>query len=968
MAPPPIPPNPPLPTPTTSGESGASAPSWWSLVASSFSAEGADRSDHWPTAGRQVLFGALRLAAVALTAAAVISALRLLAGPAQYECGEGVVALGVAGNAAEAARVLAGCTRGTVSGALWWDSLVLVPAYVTVVAVACWFFGTRGLRVRRLRAAAIPLAGMTVLAGIADLVENTALGLGLSASTDTGLTVGDGYAAVASVAAWAKWLVVVVVVAYTAVAALAFVCQPRLRPAEPNAPEPAAPAGTRPVRIGISLSGGGVRSACFSLGAMQSLDAAGVVDRASYLSAVSGGSYLAGAWTIARYGPTPTALGADASAEASPKPKPWAAGSPEVPWFRARLGYLTSRDGGLVGAIATLLLGVAVNVAVLATAVWLLARPLGWFVRSSLVLGGAAPATVTLGRRLWLPALAWAVICLGLMTAWVLAQRVRTTFPRISTSWVRNTLLLAATAAAVVAVLASVALLAVPWLVHRGPALAGDGIRLTQLLTGSAAVAAVWGVVKRPLSPLLPRLGGLLVAAFALLLAAEVAARGAARGPAADRTLYLAVAAVFAVVYLVADPDWWSLQPFYRGRLRHAFASRRRPDGSVAEVDTRDEPPLEQFAGTDRPQLVVCTAMNVSGRPAPVRVGVPAYSFTFTPTEIAFSAATAEDGGVRTYRAPTAWYGRLFQRWDTPRLAVMTAVGMSGAAVSPAMGRFDRGTTRALLALANVRLGMWMPNPRYAATPPPSFPDGKRPGYPRRRIGYLFKEVFGVHDPEDLYVYVSDGGHWENLGLVELLRRDCTEIFCFDASGSGPGSLATLAEATTLAAQELGVSVEVDVEALRAAPLGDGFARYVGRNATAGIVRDAAGRVSLLWYARSALTEDCPPRLLAYREKTPIFPNHPTTDQFFDTEQFETYRLLGEVTAAEKVLPLRTQLFETLRSWDAGAPRPRFADVPGLEILDRLDDDELRSLAAVVLPADVDLRDLAAPRATGAPV
>ena len=137
-------------------------------------------------------------------------------------------------------------------------------------------------------------------------------------------------------------------------------------------------------------------------------------------------------------------------------------------------------------------------------------------------------------------------------------------------------------------------------------------------------------------------------------------------------------------------------------------------------------------------------------------------------------------------------------RWPRGRrLAVMTAVGMSGAAVSSAMGRFKKGSTGALLALANVRLGMWMPNPRFLGVVPAGGLEGRRPGYPRRRINYLVKEVFGVYDLDDLYVYVTDGGHWENLGLVELLRRRCSEVFCFDASGSMPDSFGTLAEAIT---------------------------------------------------------------------------------------------------------------------------------------------------------------------------
>ena len=68
-------------------------------------------------------------------------------------------------------------------------------------------------------------------------------------------------------------------------------------------------------RIGICCSGGGIRSAAFSLGALQSLDAAGVLRRARYLSAVSGGSYIASAYAVASRHSDPELL---ASGQRSP--------------------------------------------------------------------------------------------------------------------------------------------------------------------------------------------------------------------------------------------------------------------------------------------------------------------------------------------------------------------------------------------------------------------------------------------------------------------------------------------------------------------------------------------------------------------------------------------------------------------------------------------------------------------------
>ncbi len=75
-----------------------------------------------------------------------------------------------------------------------------------------------------------------------------------------------------------------------------------------------------------------------------------------------------------------------------------------------------------------------------------------------------------------------------------------------------------------------------------------------------------------------------------------------------------------------------------------------------------------------------------------------------------------------------------------------------------------------------------MPNPRFAA----DFTDTSRT--PRVHIGCLAKEIFGLYRPKrDPFVYVADGGHRDNLGLSELLRKTPKVAFVVDASGDTPG-------------------------------------------------------------------------------------------------------------------------------------------------------------------------------------
>ena len=85
----------------------------------------------------------------------------------------------------------------------------------------------------------------------------------------------------------------------------------------------------------------------------------------------------------------------------------------------------------------------------------------------------------------------------------------------------------------------------------------------------------------------------------------------------------------------------------------------------------------------------------------------------------------------------------------------------------------------------------------------------------RPRPTYLWREIFGRNRLEGKFLYVTDGGHYENLGLVELLRRGCRTIYCFDAGGGTTSG--ALGDAIALARKELNVEIEMLPEALELA-------------------------------------------------------------------------------------------------------------------------------------------------------
>jgi hypothetical protein len=171
----------------------------------------------------------------------------------------------------------------------------------------------------------------------------------------------------------------------------------------------------------------------------------------------------------------------------------------------------------------------------------------------------------------------------------------------------------------------------------------------------------------------------------------------------------------------------------------------------------------------------------------------------------------------------------------------------------------------------------------------------------------------GWNHLDSKFLYVTDGGHYENLGLVELIRRGCTMIYCFDASGDHIDSFKTLGEAVALARAEFNVEIDIRADAIAPRARHDysptdfvvGTLRYPRRAAESGdgepteqpseaVEEDIEG---LIVYAKAAVTEDAPWDVRAFMKSDRRFPSHSTVDQFFNEQKFEAYRALGAHTA-----------------------------------------------------------------------
>ena len=371
--------------------------------------------------------------------------------------------------------------------------------------------------------------------------------------------------------------------------------------------------------------------------------------------------------------------------------------------------------------------------------------------------------------------------------------------------------------------------------------------------------------------------------AFALFL--SFAFTGAFRaGGFGWQATFIFAASVMIAVLLFGDLTNWSLHPFYKRRLSSVFALERTllPDGSIVAREARyDDPiPFTKLSST-KPELIVCAAANVSDYGAtPTNRHVTPFNFSRNEIYAGRVLGTTDMGRYEETNGKRA-----------RDISVPAAVAMSGAALSPSMGKMSRWYATFLLAVANVRLGVWLPNPRAVER---ERSGGRRV---RRRAGpfYLLWELLGRNSYRHDYIYVTDGGHYENIGLVELLRRGCTEIYCFDASGDKVDTFNTFGEAIAIARSELGVEISIDPFAMTPKTGDDD---YVPRDHVMGQIwfmgdREKGEPSGRLILAKAGVTHSAPADVRSWKDRDAPFPTHGTVSQLYTEERFEAYRALG---------------------------------------------------------------------------
>jgi hypothetical protein len=362
------------------------------------------------------------------------------------------------------------------------------------------------------------------------------------------------------------------------------------------------------------------------------------------------------------------------------------------------------------------------------------------------------------------------------------------------------------------------------------------------------------------------------------------------------------------------DVNRLSLHNFYRFRLAECYLDavngvplRRLPKktrdpnrpakGAKAKVpwlpDENSLLPLWRMAdrANDGPYPIINSALNVTKKGELSLQRRKALNFIFSPKFCGFH----HEGGATEMLAEHAYRRTkdfLAQRdnlisinpaWsgDNKQVMLAEAMAISGAAASPNQGNHTSPAVAVLLAMFNIRLGAWVGNPRHS--------EGWEKMPTRHGWRLLMDELLARTNDEQEFVYLSDGGHFENLGLYELVRRQCRIIFCSDADCDQRYEFKDLLNAMERVYVDFNAKIEIDFTRIKPS----GNSGYCRTPFAVGSITYTDGTTGALVVFKPAVTRNSWEVVADYDASNRYFPHEPTTNQWFDEEQFEAYRLIG---------------------------------------------------------------------------
>ena len=407
------------------------------------------------------------------------------------------------------------------------------------------------------------------------------------------------------------------------------------------------------------------------------------------------------------------------------------------------------------------------------------------------------------------------------------------------------------------------------------------------------------------------------------------------------------VAAAF-VAWLLGwrvDINEFSMHSFYRNRLSRCYLGATVPGqreadpftgfderskmraltGEMREIPphVRDLLPIGYRTATGRvgrydgPFPIFCSTLNLTTGEDLATQERKGTSFAFTPMYSGYSVnwtdGQKEENVSYNGYVPTEEYA-----YREGGIRLDSAVAISGAALNPNQGYNSNPALAFLMTFFNVRLGWWISNPRKTD----AWPATTGRSTPRFALLHLFKELFGMVGDATKYVNLSDGGHFENMGLYELVRRRCTFIIVCDAEADPDMKFEGMGAAITKCRADFGAEIDLDLRPLQIqkdtgyskAHCVVGTIQYppppgVGGKADASTECGCLGEkgddpyTGVIVYMKSSLVGDEPADLLTHQLKYSVFPQDSTSNQWFTETLFEAYRRLGHHVALTAIQP-----------------------------------------------------------------
>ncbi len=418
----------------------------------------------------------------------------------------------------------------------------------------------------------------------------------------------------------------------------------------------------------------------------------------------------------------------------------------------------------------------------------------------------------------------------------------------------------------------------------------------------------------------------------------------------ADSLCLLSMLSVAWLLGWRVDVNEFSMHTFYKNRLSRCYLGATVPGTRQADPFTgfdersqvkgpggrlREHPPLVRdllplgyrkptgHAGEyDGPFPIFCTTLNLTTGEDLATQERKGTSFAFTPLFSGYSVPWT-DGQPNSQVSYNGYVPTDEYAYRNGGIHLDSAVAISGAALNPNQGYNSNPALAFLMTFFNVRLGWWISNTRKMDT----WPAVSGRSTPRFALVHLFKELFGMVGDGAKYLNLSDGGHFENMGLYELVRRRCSFIIVCDAEADPEMKFEGMGGAITKCRADFGAEIDLDLRPLRKqeetgyskAHCVVGTIRYPpppGERARASVATScdrkeeegADGYTGIIVYMKSSLVGDEPADLLTHQLKCAAFPQDSTANQWFTETLFEAYRRLGHHVAMTTIRPALSPL------------------------------------------------------------